>query len=496
MWSIFEDILGRQGWAERPALLGQGACTYGQLLKQAEELAAVLTSLGITSPAVAALCVPPSPAYPVAMLAAYLSGLTLVTMNPGAANDEKRHVAENSGARFLITTLGADKTEPWFASRREAVWGDVRVLQAAAEPDVEPPRSGTRFLVYTSGSTSRPKGVILSDRAISSNVRAIVDSLALGPGDSSIVFTPPAYTYAISQTLTHLWAGASFVAWPHGMMYPAKILQMFEELSLTGLACNPTLMRMFLATKLSKPLDLLRVRYVKSAGQPLYSQLAREMSGLFSQARILCTYGCTENSPRICHHWLPIDLPDRTGPWPPGWPLQGVDVRIAGANGEGTAPIGESGEILIRGTSLMDGYWREPQLTAERMKDGWFLTGDLGSLDADGRLSVLGRIDNIIGVGHEKVSPEEIEAVLSKVEGIADVAITGQPDPLLDKVAVALIVADGNVESVRNQAIRACRAGLSAPKQPRHYYFVSQIPKTTYGKIDRKAVARLAAEQI
>lgn len=488
MTTIFDDIFGRENWGERPALLGPDACTYGELLTAAETLAQILRDNGAANQVVA-LCVPPSANYPTALLAAWRAEATTVCINPNAAPEEKAYVLENSGATLLVTDLRPDKTESFADGAPETAWHSLRVIRLAPEEpaQVEP---GDHLLVYTSGSTSRPKGVMLTANALSSNVRAITDDLALAPADRSIVFTPPAYTYAISQTLTHLWAGGAMVQWRHGMMYPAQILKLIEEHRLTGLACNPTFMRMFLQVKSAQMPDLGSVRYVKSAGQPLFPDLARRMAGLFPNARILCTYGCTENSPRICHHWLPPNLPDGDQPWSVGWPLRGVKVRVSDGKG-GEAPAGSVGEIQISGSSLMRGYWRAPEINASRLVDGWFLTGDQGVIGPDGGLSVLGRADNIIGVGHEKVAPEEVEAIIAKLEIVTDVAVAGIADPLLDKVPVALVVTGSDWANVETEIRALCRQKLSAAKNPRRIIQVAQIPKTTYGKIDRKGVRAL-----
>jgi acyl-CoA synthetase (AMP-forming)/AMP-acid ligase II len=489
--TIFEDILGRRNWGHRPALLGAHACDYGALLAAVEELAGEFRALAGPR-GVVGLCVPPSPAYAAALLAAYAADVVLAPMNPSASADEKKHVLDNAGARAFVTDLPREKI-PFADASPERIWRELRLI-ALTPADPAAAEAGDRFLVYTSGSSTRPKAAILTDAAISDNVRAIADNMALSPGDRSIVFTPPGYTYAMSQTLTHLWAGGATVQYPHGVMYPAEILKLIESCRLTGLACNPTFMRIFLGVRLSSAADLSSVRYVKSAGQPLHADLAQKISRLLPNARMLCTYGCTENSPRVCHHWLPPDLPARDLPWPVGWPLRGTEVKIADAAGA-PLPAGTAGEIFIRGGSLMRGYWREPELTAERMRDGWFRTGDLGVFDCGGALDVLGRADNIIGVGHEKVAPEEIEAIIAAVPGVVEIAVGGIPDPLLDRVPIALLATHEEPDQVIRRAQSACREKLAPAKLPRYFHVVEQIPKTPYGKHDRKAI-RVLVERL
>jgi len=168
--------------------------------------------------------------------------------------------------------------------------------------------------------------------------------------------------------------------------------------------------------------------------------------------------------------------------------LHGTEVRIADDSNETTA-TGEYGGIFIKGSSLMRCYWNEPEGTSERLRDGWFQTGDLGYFDEQGCLNVVGRADNIIGVGHEKVSPEEVEAVISKIEGVAEVAVGRVPEPLLDYVPVALLVLDGDETMTLEHIREVCRNKLSSPKIPRRLFVIDCIPKTMYGKPDRTAIA-------
>ena len=484
--TVFDTILGRETWGDRPAVLGDEACSYGRLLAGAERLAGAISQSGAGPGTRVAIAVPPSRHYAAALLAVYQAGGVAVPMNPRATADEKGYMLAHSGAKLLLTDQGSDQTRAFAEPTAEAVTDGLRLV-SLEPPETALPEKGDWAIIYTSGSTSRPKGVVLGKDAISSNVRAIANDLSLAPGDKSIVFTPPAYTYALSQTLTHLWAGASILLWPHGLMYPAEILKAVSELRLTGLAANPTSMRMFASLKPAPGQNLSCVRYVKSAGQPLYSVVAREMAALFPEARILCTYGCTENAPRIAHFWLPSEVPDHDGPWPVGRSLPGTDIRIVEGSG---APVadGESGDILIAGTSLMRCYWNDPESTREQLSEGWFRSGDLGYFDDQGRLNVVGRADNIIGVGHEKVSPEEVEAVISKIDGVREVAVGGIADPLLDHAPVALLVLDGEGSPTLDDIMRVCREKLSSPKVPRQLIVVDAIPKTMYGKPDRKAI--------
>jgi len=263
---------------------------------------------------------------------------------------------------------------------------------------------------------------------------------------------------------------------------------------MTGFAANPTSLRLFVSQRTSGR-DLSSVRYIVSGGQPLYSRLAASVMSLFPQARITSMYGCTENGPRVSHGWLPSVVPARESAWPVGPALAGTTIKIVDPSGQAVAR-GETGEICVGGRSMMRGYWRQPELTRATVRNGWFHSGDLGYFDDAGELVLVGRANNIISVGHEKVSPEEVEAVIGQVDGVTDVAVGGAPDPLLDTVAVALVVSPVDIEAVTERVLVACRNRLSSPKNPRRVFRVNDIPKTPYGKHDRKAIKSLIGQLV
>ena len=204
-------------------------------------------------------------------------------------------------------------------------------------------------------------------------------------------------------------------------------------------------------------------------------------------------YGCTENAPRVSFKWLPPDVTEELRAWPVGRPVDGTEIAILAPDGLPVEP-GTIGEIGVRGSSLMTGYVGFPEAMAERMVGEWFLTRDLGWIDSAGDLHLVGRADNVILVGHEKVSPEEVEALLLTVPGVEDVAVAAVRDDRLFQVPVALLVVNEPLDAVVQAARRQLRAQLAIAKMPRHFLPVKYIPRTAYGKIDRSGVRALIAE--
>ncbi len=490
---ILEHILGREIWGAHPALLGEQASTYGSLLTEVEAFEKVLRAAGVEQGMLVGVCLPMSAEYVIAFLAIYRAGGISVLLNPLATEHEKRYILQHSEMSFLITQEKSAIVEDG-PPVQETQWKTLRLLGpfSQRECDVEPDDC---LLLYTSGSTSRPKGVMLTRQSISANVRAVADYLALSACDRTIVFTPPAYAYAVSQVLTHLWSGGALLPWPSGLRHPARVLQAIQEHQLTGIAANPTTFHLFHTLRLEHSISGEYVRYVMIGGQPLDQRVASQIVTRFPSARIVNMYGCTENAPRIAFFWLPPDFSPRDTSCPVGQPIRGTHLKIVDETGK-EMPSGQSGEILVSGTSLMRCYWREPALTAERIVDGWFHTHDLGLIDEEGQLHLMGRIDNIINVGHEKVAPEEVEAVIASIEGVLEVGVAPVEDGLLGHVAVALLVVDTDkphaeiLQKVREESLHK----LSTSKRPRQVMVVESLPRTLYGKRDRQALAEQARQ--
>ncbi|MEL0097815.1 MAG: fatty acid--CoA ligase family protein, partial [Planctomycetaceae bacterium] len=286
------------------------------------------------------------------------------------------------------------------------------------------------------------------------------------------------------------------LTWSTGLMFPGKLLAEMAAQKLTGVSANPTAFRLIFDRSSGARPDLSGIRYVICGGQPFDGALAGDILDFFPKARITSMYGCTENSPRISHYWLPENPASRITPWPVGKPISGTEIKLADSNGK-EVPIGKTGEILVRGASLMSRYWRAPDLTESRLVDGWFHTRDSGFIDTDGNLNYAGRLDNVFSVGHEKVSPEEVEAIIERISDVIEVAVGARRERLRLYVPVALLVTKKGrpFNEIVSDVKKLCKASLSAPKVPHEVIPVASIPRTAYGKIDRQGVKALIAGQ-
>lgn len=462
---------------------------FADLLREAESLAKALRAGGVSERSLVGVCVSMSSEYLVSVLALYNLSAVPLLLNPTATSYENGYICRDSGLNFLLTDQQERTDLVTSGNRRQ--WRNLWLTGPVTEQQTDI-SSNDCMIIYTSGSTGRAKGVVLTRDGISSNVRAVANYLALSSVDRTIVFTPPAFAYAVSQTLTHLWSGGAIFPWPLGLRYPGEVLSAIERHRITGIAANPTSLRILLKHARS-PGNSSSLRYLMMGGQPLDSQLAIEISRFFPTARIVNMYGCTENSPRVAFYWLPPSPPVRDTPWPVGHAILGTRIKLVDDASNAVGPSREKpGEILIQGTSLMRRYWRDPDLTRRKIIDGWFHTGDLGFVDSDGCLHLTGRLDNLFSVGHVKVSPEEVENLLENVPGVREAAVVPVYDELLGSIPVALVVLDREQDNALAQVTRECDFKLSTAKRPRSLFPVRSLPRTHYGKLDRKELRDLA----
>ena len=484
MSSVFYEILGKQNDLKRTFIAGSTPATFGDLLNAVDLIDTCLREMGCGLDDRVGICLDQSLEYVASLLAVRKRGSIGVLMSLDWTDHEKEWIFSDSETRFMITN------EPGFARQSQISFKGVGGLDCVIceydNTQKTPNHEDDSIIIYSSGTTGKQKAVILTDSGISSNVRAVSEYLELCSDDSSPMFTPTCYAYSLSQVLTHALVGAAILPIPTRLMFPMEILDGISRYGLTGISATPTAFRVLLDLKHEETLNFSSVRYVMAGGQPLDFELTRRLVEKFKNSKVVNMYGCTENSPRISYFYINGETGlSQSRHFAVGKPVCGTEIRILTNNGKYAKPD-EIGEIVIKGTSLMRGYLKDPQANEKRLCNGWFYTGDLGYIDQDGLLYLTGRIQTIINVGNEKVSPEEVEMILCEIEGIEESLVYGVSDSLLGERVCAniKIKQDSDVKTVDIQ--RYCREKLSGYKIPRQISIVDSIPRTLYGKIDRK----------
>jgi fatty-acyl-CoA synthase len=470
--------------------------SYGELLADAERVARALLGRFAAGERVA-VCAPNIPEWVVLEYAAALAGLTLVTVNPANRAEELRHVLRHSGAAgaFVVdewrgNPLAATVAglRPDLPALRELVrfadWEQLSGDDARALPVVGTEQPAQ--VLYTSGTTGRPKGAVLHHRGLTNNARFAAEAVGGAPGDAWVNPMPLFHIAGCGMfALGAASAGAALVLMPQ--FDPALQLDLIETYGSAVFGGVPTMLIALLAHPDLPRRDLSSVRYAVSGGAPVPADLVRRVEATLG-APFVITFAQTEAHCSITLARLD-DAPDDRAETV-GRPLPQTEVKIADpATGEPVAP-GAVGEVCARGYLVMDGYLDDRVATAAAIDaDGWLHTGDLGSMDERGYCRIEGRVKEMIIRGGENIYPREIELVLFAHPGVADVAVVGVPDPVWGEQVAAVVRPAGDPPPSAEELTDFCRARLAGFKTPRRWAFVDAFPLTGSGKV-RKHVLR------
>ena len=490
-----------RGEASSPALIvpedGQ-AMTYAQLATRVETVAQRLASLGIRRGDRVALALPNGPDIVVVLLGITALGAAAAPLNPGYTDSEFRFfLADISPRLILIPATGSAAASAAAAATSTTVLG---VAPAADGPPELLTAAGTAaggqrafelggpddvaFVLHTSGTTSRPKQVPLRQRNLMASARTIAAHYQLGASDVSFCVMPLFHIHGlVASTFAALGAGGAVITprrftahrfWPQAREYGA-----------TWLSAGPTLHQMMLdkADDGGAPGSLRFVRSCSSALAPALLDRAERGYGV----PMLEAYGMTEASHQMTSNPLP---PAARLPGSVGVPT-GTEIAIAGADGTLLA-AGSPGEVVIRGPGVMSGYVNNPAATAEAFFGDWFRTGDRGAL-RDGYLFLEGRLKEMIIRGGENIAPAEIEQVLMSHPAVQDAVCFGIADEKYGELVAAAVTltADASARELADH----CRGSLAAFKVPSRIDVLTEIPRTATGKVQRRRVAEVVAQQ-
>ncbi|QWV92492.1 acyl--CoA ligase [Geomonas oryzisoli] len=386
--------------------------------------------------------------------------------------------------------LAADASFP--VSEPRLVWGWDEAVRGEELPEGSRavPAEALSSIVYTSGSTGQPKGVMLSHGNIVSNTRSIVQYLHLTENDIQMVVLPFFYVMGKSLLNTHIAVGGTVVI-NNNFAYTASVIRQMAEEGVTGFSGVPSTYAYLLhRSPLASFRDRLpSLRYCTQAGGHMAREIKeRLLQVLPPHTRLFIMYGATEAAARLTYV-EPERLPEKLGSI--GRAIPGVTVRVLDPQG-GELDEGECGELVASGPNIMLGYWNDPEATARVLDCNGYHTGDLGYRDADGYLYVTGRKDHLLKVGGHRIDPQEVEEVLMSCGFLLEVVVLGLDDPLLGKKLVALAVPLGGTPSDRG-LLSFCHARLPRHKVPGEIRLVAALPKYPSGKIDRASCLSLCA---
>lgn len=461
-----------------------GTHTFGQLAAWASGLGIYLAAQ--TDQPNVGLLLPSGGGFVASFYGILLAGKCVVPVNFLLGEREIGHVLADSGLDTVVT-IGplAGKLD---GERIKIV--DLTHLPrppagAVALAAPQPPRTASdpAVLMYTSGTSGVPKGVILTYGNLQSDVDACIEHAALQTRHKFLGVIPLFHSFGMTAMMLapiQLAAQVIYLA----RFSPAGTMHAIREHQVSLLFAIPSMFAAIARMKDARPEDFKSIYALISGGEPLPTALREGFAQRFN-VQILEGYGLTETSPVVA-----LNTPGDHRPGSVGKPVPGVSVRIADDQGQ-PLPIGESGEVWLKGPMIMKGYHNLPQDTAAVLTgDGFFKTGDLGKIDEDGYLFITGRKKELIIVSGEKASPREIEEVLLRHPAVADAAVVGKKDPSRGEVVVAFVIAKEG-QSLQPEDLRDfCRTqGLPQWKIPREVFLQNDLPRSPTGKVLKRALA-------
>jgi len=335
-------------------------------------------------------------------------------------------------------------------------------------------------IIFTSGSTGEKKGVMLSHGNLIENTASILEYLDLKATDRVCVVLPFFYCYGLSLLHTHIKAGGSVVLSNHPFIGGA--LRDIDKYECTGFAGVPSTFQILIARTKFLTEKLPTLRYFTQAGGKLPNKFIRMIAEAFPDKKFIVMYGATEATARMSY--LPAEMClSKIGSIGTGIP--GVKLKVV-TEGRDVQP-GEVGEIIAAGKNIMQGYYMDPQGTDEVLVDGWYHTGDLGTVDEDGFIYVVGRSKNIIKCGGFRVSPYEIEGEICKIPEVEDVAVVGREDNILGEAIIAFIKSSTSDPAALQKSVQEfCRRMFPSHKIPQEIHILKELPLTSSSKVDRE----------
>jgi acyl-CoA synthetase (AMP-forming)/AMP-acid ligase II len=474
------------------AVFGDDAVTYRDMVERATTAAAGLAARGVRAGDVVALLSYNSVEFLTTVFATNYLGAIVMPLNWRLAAPELRYIIDHSQARLLVCDealleLGQAATKDSEALVRVGVtatghegWERFADLGVDAAPAARHEVAGDDIhrLMYTSGTTGRPKGVMLTYANLAWKNYAHITEFAFRATDIGLACGPLYHVGALDLTTTTLIAvGATTII--HQTFDAQRVVDEIERSRVTAVWLAPAMVRAILDLPGVEQRDLSSVRVLIGGGEKMPIPFIERIERVFSSAWFADAYGLTET---VSGDTFLDRASLRTKLGSVGRPCLYLELEVWDSDGA-AVPAGVPGEIVLRGPKVFSGYWRDPAATDRAFAGGWFHTGDIGVLDEDGYLVIVDRLKDMIVSGGENIASSEVERVLYDHPAVLEVAVVGRPDERWGEVPVAFVVMNPSVTTNEAELIAHCGANLARFKVPKAVVLIEALPRNPSGKV-------------
>jgi acyl-CoA synthetase (AMP-forming)/AMP-acid ligase II len=464
-------------------VFGEERLSYGELDRRVNQFAHALYTLGAEKGDRVALLLPNGLWMAIAYFGVARAGMVAVPINLRWTAPEIAYVLADADVRLVLADedfRGALPAAPHILVGRQ--WQDAVDRASAADLKVGVQDTDPWVIVYTSGTTGRPKGAVRDHRSNLLIALVLATELSLTADDVGMALLPMFHVNSMWFVTLSCIIGTTCVIYPHRTFHPGHIVEAFNAHRVTYSMFVPSMLAMLADAAERGALEPSHLRVALTSSAPLDLALRDRLLARFPRARLFDIYGATEYGAVTLMQHAPDQAVGSVG-----WPVVGASVRILDEDGH-ELPANAVGEVYVAAPSLMTEYWRNPDATRAALQGRYLTLGDMGYLDDDGRLWLSDRKQDMIIVAGENVYPREVEDVLLAHPGLMMAAAVGQPDAVRGQVVVAAVVPMPGV-AVDVEALReACRAQLADYKRPREIRVVEQLPTGPTGKVVRRLV--------
>lgn len=499
IWELAENEI--RAYGEHVAVMFEGQeFTNVEMGRTERKLGNALKELGVKRGDRVIIQMPNCPEVAESFGAVWRIGAVVVPMNYLIGDEESAHIYQDSGAETVISTSE-------FLPKIEACRAKVPAIKNVLLIDKEVPKDYHSFwklvegssdelemikthddelaaLVYTSGTTGRPKGVIHSHHGLYAGAKVVSNSTAVLERKVSVFVLPLCHTYGIlCMNISNLQGGWKSVVLPSFSV--EKVFEAIDKYKATSFNGVPTIYVLMLLYPEPEKYDLSSMQSWTSGSAPLSMETWQGFKEKFG-AEIFDGWGLTESGSTGCI--MPPKGPIKVGSI--GKPMIDTEVKIVDNVGN-ELPKGKEGELIISGPGLMKGYWNIPEETAEALRNGWLYSGDIGYVDDDGYFFITDRKKDLIIKGGENISPGQIEEVLFAHPKVAEAAVVGIRDNVYGEDIKAFVVLKPGEEAIAEEITDYCRSRLKTFKTPKELQFMDCLPKNLVGKIERKELRKL-----